>query len=598
MTQTKLNHTFHVPVMGVAFTIDSPIKLAPLGISSVISMVDDTLLEQMRAYYANQFNLAYEEISNKVADFRAKRITSYLNLVQDIVQIKFNQVKNAAWEKGSELEKYFRLLPDTAPLKKEFMSRLTLSGFDAHLREWVQTHLLAGDIDINIMTKLDRENEMNGEKLPSEFNDAHAALRGFAQSNLSSSVVLSAGLNPRLYSYFEQFPDFYPDAQGALKKRIILKISDYRSALIQGKFLAKKGLWVSEFRMESGLNCGGHAFATDGLLMGPILEEFKQNRDTLKATLFELYSAALKEKNIAVPAEPCEQKFTAQGGVGTAQEHALLLEQYQLDAVGWGSTFLLVPEATTVDDATLEQLCRAREEDFYLSENSPLGVRFNNIRNNSMALVKEHLIQKDRPGSSCPKKYSVLNKEYTVDPICTASRQYQHLRLQDLQSQGLSPEVYQKEFELTTTRECLCVGLTNSALLRYQIPTKYYEGAVSICPGPNLAYFNNLVSLQEMVDHIYGRQDILTRKDRPNLFVKELQLYIAFFKEAVSNSDQPINKQRANYLATFEKNLQAGINYYKQFFNENQLPNAIEGLAACEQELQSFSLQIPPVVSA
>ena len=44
-------------------------------------------------------------------------------------------------------------------------------------------------------------------------------------------------------------------------------MSDFRSALIQGKFLAKKGLEVAEFRIESGLNCGGHAFATDGHLM-------------------------------------------------------------------------------------------------------------------------------------------------------------------------------------------------------------------------------------------------------------------------------------------------------------------------------------------
>lgn len=582
---THSNHTFHVPVMGVAFTIDSPIKLAPFGISSVISLVDDGLLEQMRAYYAQQFNLAYEEISSKLEDFRAKRITSYLNLVQEIVQIKLSNIKNAAWEKGSELEKYFRLLPDSSVLKKEFISHLSLHGMDNALRNWVQNNLIAGDIDVNIMTKLDKENEWKGDKLPSEFNDAHAALRGFAQSNLSSSVVLSAGLNPRLYSYFEQFKDFYPNELGQLKKKIILKISDYRSALIQGKFLAKKGLWVSEFRMESGLNCGGHAFATDGLLMGPILNEFTQNREQLKNTLFELYSAALIEKNISHSNMAPEQKFTAQGGLGTATEHADLLKAFSLDSVGWGSTFLLVPEATTVDEATLEQLCRAREEDFYLSQNSPLGVRFNNIRNNSMAQEKQNLIYKNRPGSSCPKKYSVLNKEYTNDPICTASRQYQHLRLQDIHSKGLSDSDFQKEFELTTTRECLCVGLTNSALLRYDIPTKYYDGAVSICPGPNLAYFDHLLSLQDMVDHIYGRKNILSRKDRPHMFVKELQLYIKFYKEAIAESEQPLSKQRSNYLNTFETNLKEGIRFYKAFFINHNFTKAMNDLLLCEQEL-------------
>ncbi|WP_332912291.1 hypothetical protein [Algoriphagus boritolerans] len=49
-------------------------------------------------------------------------------------------------------------------------------------------------------------------------------------------------MNPALYSYAEQFPDFFPNEKGEIKKRIILKVSDYRSALIQGKFLAKKRL--------------------------------------------------------------------------------------------------------------------------------------------------------------------------------------------------------------------------------------------------------------------------------------------------------------------------------------------------------------------
>jgi hypothetical protein len=37
----------------------------------------------------------------------------------------------------------------------------------------------------------------------SEFNDAHAAVR--LNSTVVSSLVLSAGMNPRLYSYIENF---------------------------------------------------------------------------------------------------------------------------------------------------------------------------------------------------------------------------------------------------------------------------------------------------------------------------------------------------------------------------------------------------------
>jgi hypothetical protein len=51
------------------------------------------------------------------------------------------------------------------------------------------------------MTKVDKDNFIKDEQLPTEFNDAHASLRGFANSTLTSGVVLSAGMNPRLYSF-------------------------------------------------------------------------------------------------------------------------------------------------------------------------------------------------------------------------------------------------------------------------------------------------------------------------------------------------------------------------------------------------------------
>jgi hypothetical protein len=35
MTATTPQHSFHIPVMGLAFTIDTPIRVAHYGISSV-----------------------------------------------------------------------------------------------------------------------------------------------------------------------------------------------------------------------------------------------------------------------------------------------------------------------------------------------------------------------------------------------------------------------------------------------------------------------------------------------------------------------------------------------------------------------------------
>ena len=37
-------HTFHIPVMGLGYTIDSPVKVAPYGISSVVALANDSLI--------------------------------------------------------------------------------------------------------------------------------------------------------------------------------------------------------------------------------------------------------------------------------------------------------------------------------------------------------------------------------------------------------------------------------------------------------------------------------------------------------------------------------------------------------------------------
>ena len=109
--------------------------------------------------------------------------------------------------------------------------------------------------------------------LDDTFSDAKAALRGYANSTLHSGIVFSAGMNPKLFSYLSRFQDFYRDKCGEIKKKIILKVSDFRSALIQSKFLAKRGL---ECRVRvNEVNCGGHAFPSGGQIF-IIMKEFRE----------------------------------------------------------------------------------------------------------------------------------------------------------------------------------------------------------------------------------------------------------------------------------------------------------------------------------
>jgi hypothetical protein len=85
----KQIHSFHIPVMGTAFSIDTPIKVARYGIHSVISLVDDTLIEQMRKFYCEKEGETYTPITKYDEDFRARRITAYLDLVNRIVERQF-----------------------------------------------------------------------------------------------------------------------------------------------------------------------------------------------------------------------------------------------------------------------------------------------------------------------------------------------------------------------------------------------------------------------------------------------------------------------------------------------------------------------------
>ncbi len=581
--------------MGIGYTVDTPLKVAQYGISSVISLVDDILIEKMREMYCRKLDLPFKAITDKVEDFRAKRITSYLNMINKIAKERFEDLKNSIMEKEGEIEKYFSMLPDFSPLKRQFQKVLKDKVNIHKIQQWIGDNLSLGSIDVNIMTKLDKENYTNGELLPKKYNDAHAALRGFAKSNLKSSIILSAGLSPRLYSYFEEFEDFYPDEKGNLKKKIILKVSDYRSALIQGKFLAKKGLWISEYRIESGLNCGGHAFATDGYLLGPILEEFKHSREALINTTHEILVSALRNKNRFSPDKPLTVKFTAQGGVGTAEEHNFLIDYYQIESVGWGTPFLLVPEVTNVDKKTQNLLSEAKEKDLYLSNTSPLGIPFHSLKTNTKDVEKLRRIEKGREGSPCPRKFASINKEFTEKAICTASRQYQNLKIKELKSENLNQDSYRKEYDKITEKSCICMGLGTAALLVNELDTKVEGKGVSICPGPSMAYFSKIVSLKEMVNHIYGKKNIIVRKDRPNMFVKELRIYVDYLKQKIEEISKPNDKQ-TEYFQSFQNNLNQGIEYYKNLV-ENLMcklgdikSNILEDLKKLEKELNKISL--------
>lgn len=584
--------------MGLAFTVDTPVKVARFGISSVISIIEDKLIEMMRRHYYSQTDKPYKIISDKEEDFRARRITDYLNLVNSIVKSQVAKVKASAFEAGSEITRYFEMLPSTSTLSQLYHRMLQCGDQNekASMQDTLRSKVVAGSIDVNIMTKVDKTNcDKDGNPIP-DSSDAVAALRGYMNSNLTnSSVVFSAGLNPRLFNFMEKTTAFNPTGYSAFDKKVVIKVSDYRSALIQGKYLAKKGIWVSEFRIESGLNCGGHAFATDGSLLGPILEEFKARKEELVTALFSLYQPAAREKGTLVFDEPHSIRISVQGGIGTFEESEFLRRHYGVHSTGWGTPFLLCPEATTVDEHTLSLLSKAGEDDVVLSRNSPLGVRFNYLKGTTSEKEKLQRIRKGNPGSPCTEKHLVSNTEFTKEPICTASRAYQKQKIAQLQSMDLDPVDYQKQYEEVVSKECLCVGLMNSVVHVYDLPPIKKLEAVTICPGPNIAYFSKVVTLREMTDHIYGRTNIISTKGRPHMFVKEITLNIDYMREQLE--ELKVTSEKAiREITAFGNQLLNGINYYRDLSGKilkRGQETFLEQLDACEQGLKGLMMRLP-----
>jgi len=305
--------------------------------------------------------------------------------------------------------------------------------------------------------------------------------------------------------------------------------------------------------------------------MGPILEEFSNNRDTLQTELFDIYAKALEAKNFVIPANAPEMILTAQGGFGTAEEHNYLIDKYKLDSIGWGSPFLLVPEAISIDKETVDLLANADESDFYLSDISPVGVLFNSVKGNSMDKVKEERTKAGKPGAPCTKKFLLLNVDAEGKLICTGSRKYQKLKIEELDAKGLSEEDYNHEFFQITNKACICNGLGTAALKSHGLDIKKEGEGITVCPGPNLAYFTKESSLQEMVDHIYGRTNLIKNPNRPNLFVKELDMYLDYLERQFNELCVPPNNKILNGWNEYIKNLSSAIDYYENMFTTDQV---------------------------
>jgi len=133
--------------------------------------------------------------------------------------------------------------------------------------------------------------------------------------------------------------------------------------------------------------------------------------------------------------------------------------------------------------------------------------------------------------------------------------------LNQLAKENLSPEQMEAAKELVVTKSCLCVDLAGAVTLDSGIEP---DATPAVCSGPNIIGFNKISSLEEMVSHIYGRISLLTGKDRPHMFIKELMLYMDYLQDELENSSKGIISHTEKYFDEFRENLINGIEYYRE----------------------------------
>ncbi len=106
------------------------------------------------------------------------------------------------------------------------------------------------------------------------------------------------------------------------------------------------------------------------------------------------------------------------------------------------------------------------------------------------------------------------------------------------------------------------------------------------------------MNLKEITDHIYGRANVITRIDRPNMFIKELKIYIDFLKNKIEKSQLSSTNKQKQHLLTFAENLNTGINYYCELFSnlnnkfKDIKTNILKDLGDSKRTLHLLNLEI------
>jgi hypothetical protein len=154
--------------------------------------------------------------------------------------------------------------------------------------------------------------------------------------------------------------------------------------------------------------------------------------------------------------------------------------------------------------------------------------------------------------------------------------------LEDIALRNVSEKERDELRGAITEKSCICDHLGNGALIALGIE-KEHNAPQAICPGPNIAWFDRIYSLKEMIDHIYGRGLSLVPRHRPHMFANEVVIYVDYFDALVRRCGGTSKEIRK--LSEFCTNLRDGMKYCIELAEgKAYVGEDLESLARCVRE--------------
>ena len=122
------------------------------------------------------------------------------------------------------------------------------------------------------------------------------------------------------------------------------------------------------------------------------------------------------------------------------------------------------------------------------------------------------------------------------------------------------------------------------------------KALTALTPGPNIINFSKISSLKEMVDHIYGRINLITSEKREHMFLTELELYIEQFKAKFDDISLGfIVNEGKKQLVELGSNLLEGISYYRELsdkFTKETKESFLLNLDTLTQEILAINKKV------